>query len=86
MDNWQKEVAEKLIAFVNDYPPSLALTKEEVRLSINIREAYVLLNIINEWTRFLNPLLKIDAPTESLQQLAEEVKKRMNEKFAVVDN
>lgn len=52
MDSWQEHIHGRLFSFVTDNPSNLE-DIDDVKMVINSREAYVLLNIMNEWKLLL---------------------------------
>lgn len=65
MDNWQKEIFDKLENFIASYPPSnQTTTGEEVTIGLNSKEVYVLVNIINQWNKLNCPLVVIEPPRD----------------------
>lgn len=62
MDNWQVDTIKKLRNFVNVSPPTAELLGgNEVYIKMNSREAYVLLNICEQWIKLTHPLLEVKA-------------------------
>ncbi len=53
MDNWQKHVFNKLSAFIDE---DFKYEEEEVTITLNQREAYVVMKALEDQ---LNPLIKV---------------------------
>lgn len=58
MDNWQKHVFDKCLAFTE----SFEYEEKEVTISLNLREAYVVLKAFEDQQRYLNPAKEINIP------------------------
>lgn len=63
MDNWQKHVFDKCSAFINE---DFKYDKNEVTMSFNQREIYVLMKALEDQQKYLNPLFEIP-PTVPVQ-------------------
>ena len=53
MDNWQKHVFDKCSAFTG---ADFEYEEKEVTISLDLREAYVVLKALEDQQRFLNPM------------------------------
>ena len=60
MDNWQKHVFDKLSAFIDE---DFTYEENEVNITLNQREAYVVLKALEDQQKYLNPLLKVGKPS-----------------------
>ena len=67
MDNWQKHVADKCAAFVGS---EFKYSEHEVTISLNQREAYVVMKALEDQQRLLNPVLVVD-PDGTIRKLDE---------------
>lgn len=56
MDNLQKHVHQKCSAFTDEH---FEYEENEVTISLNSKEAYVVMKAIEDQQRFLNPLVPI---------------------------
>ncbi len=57
MDNWQKHVADKVSAFIE---ADFEYKENETYISLNQREAYVVLKALEDQQKYLNPLLVVE--------------------------
>ncbi len=57
MDNWQKHVADKVYAFID---ADFKYEENETHISLNQREAYVVLKALEDQQKYLNPLLVVE--------------------------
>ena len=56
MDNWQSHVYSKMSAFIDE---KFVYTENEVNISLNQREAYVVLKALEDQQKYLNPTMSI---------------------------
>lgn len=63
MDTWQKHVWTKVLAFIDsDFEYNEG--SPEVTISINQREAYVVMKALEDQQRFLDPLVATESDVE----------------------
>ena len=67
MDNWQKHVADKCRVFVG---AEFEYDEHETTISLNRREAYVVMKALEDQQRLLNPVLVVD-PDGTIRKLDE---------------
>ena len=65
MDNWQKHVQHKCSTFVSE---KFEYSENEFTISLNQREAYVVLKALEDQQRYLNPRLAVE-PDGSIREL-----------------
>lgn len=56
MDNWQKHVFDKCLAFTGE---DFEFEEKEVTISLNSREAYIVLKALEDQQRYLNPMKEV---------------------------
>ena len=56
MDNWQKHVSDKVKTFID---ADFEYEENETTISLNQREAYIVLKALEDQQKYLNPLLTI---------------------------
>lgn len=62
MDNWQKHTFNKLAAFVDQ---EFEYDENEAHISLNQREAYVVLKALEDQQKYLNPALLVPESSEN---------------------
>ena len=65
MDNWQIHIRNKCSAFLGT---EFEYEKNEVTISLNQREAYVVMRALEDQQKYLNPVLTIE-PDGSIRKL-----------------
>jgi hypothetical protein len=58
MDNWQKHVFDKCSAFVSE---EFAYVENEVTISLNQRETYIVMKALEDQQKYLNPTIQVEA-------------------------
>jgi len=59
MDDWQKSLHERLVEFIGD-TGEFTESKNPISLSINIKEAYVLIKALEAQEKFENPMMIVE--------------------------
>lgn len=57
MDNWQKHIYNKCSAFISE---DFKYEEKETTISLNLREAYIVLKALEDQQRYLNPALLVE--------------------------
>ena len=65
MDNWQKHVSDKCSAFIDE---DFEYEENEVTISLNQREAYVVLKALEDQQKYRNPALLVE-PDSDIKRL-----------------